>query len=53
MQVLVVVNLIAFMLGALLLFSVLTPHDRRRMGTGKSEPNPRSDSHSRAPFAKY
>ncbi len=38
MQVLVVVNLLAFMLGVLLLFSVLTPHDRRRTVNGKEGP---------------
>jgi hypothetical protein len=53
MRVLVVVNLMAFALGVLLLFSLVTPHDRPRAGNWKGGSNPRSDSPSRAPFAKH
>jgi len=52
MEVLVVVNLIAFLLVVLLLFLVVTPHDGRRPGNGKSGSNSSSDSHRRTPFVK-
>jgi hypothetical protein len=52
MQVLVVVNLIAFLLTMLLLFLVVTPHDSSRGGNRKSGSNPRSDFHRRTPFVK-
>jgi len=52
MQILLVVNLMTFLLGVLLLFLLLTPHERRRAGNGKSASSPRSDSHRRAPFVK-
>ena len=52
MQVLVVVNLIAFLLGVLFLFLLVTPRDRRRPGNGKSGSNSPSDAHRRAPFVK-
>ena len=48
MQVLLTVNLIAFMLGALLLFLLVTPQNRHRAGTGKNGPNTSSDSPKRA-----
>ena len=41
MQVLVVVNLMAFLVGLLLLFSLVRPHDRPRPRGGKSGSNPR------------
>ncbi len=52
MQILVVVNLIAFMLGVLLLLSLLTPRDRRRAGSGKAGSYSRSVSRRRVPFTK-
>jgi len=52
MQVLVVVNLIAFLLGVLFLFLLVTPHGRHRPGHGKSGSNPRADSHGRKPFVR-
>lgn len=52
MQLLVVVNLMAFLLGVLLLFLVVTPHDGRRAVNGKSGLSLRSDSHRRTPFVK-
>ena len=41
MQVLVVVNLMAFLVGLHLLFSLVRPHDRPRPRGRKSAPNPR------------
>jgi hypothetical protein len=53
MQILVVVNLMAFMVGVLLLFSLVTPHDRRHVGIRKRSSYSRSDVHRLARFAKH
>jgi len=48
MQVLLAVNLIAFVLVALLLFLLLTPQKRPRASDGKNGPNTYSNSPKRA-----
>jgi len=50
MQILVVVNLMAFMVGVLLLFSLVTPHDRRHAGIRKRRSHAPSDSHRLVPL---
>jgi hypothetical protein len=47
MQVLLAVNLIAFVLVALLLFLLLTPQNRHRARNGKNGPSTYSDSPKR------
>jgi hypothetical protein len=49
MQVLAVVNLMTFLIVALLLFLLATPQDRRRARGGKSGEYPSSDAHRPAP----
>ncbi len=53
MQVLTMVSLMAFLIAGLLLFSLVTPRDRRRAGNRKSGSYPRSDSHRPAPSTKH
>jgi hypothetical protein len=53
MQILVVVNLMAFGIGVLLLFSMVTPHDRRGAGNRKCGSCPPTGTHKLAPFEKH
>lgn len=53
MQILVAVNLMAFMVGVLLLFSVVTPHDRRGASNKRGGPYPLSETPRRARFVKH
>lgn len=53
MQILVVVNLMAFMVGVLLLFSLATPHDGRTASNRKRGSAPPSDTHETTPFLKH
>jgi hypothetical protein len=52
MQLLLVVNLTAFLLVALLFLVLLTPKDGRRPGSNVSRLYPGSDSHRPAAFTK-
>jgi hypothetical protein len=53
MQLLLVVNLMAFMIGFLLLFSLVTPHDRRGVSDRKRGSCPSTDTYRLDPFAKH